>query len=100
GTGAMGMAASISKKFKTAIPQALLRIIFGGLITLIAIAIALGILGLLNITGITILADIALLIVHWIFKIVLILLGIFVGIVVWGAKIIWMLLSKIWNWIF
>ncbi len=100
GTEAMGIASTVSKKFKTAIPHVLLRIVFAGMITLITTVLAFGVLALLNITGITILADIALLAIHWMFKIALVLLGIAIGIIIGGAKLIWVILTKLWNWIF
>mgnify|MGYP000599893081 CR=1 FL=1 len=82
-------------RFKTVFPHAILRVMIGMLITLVFFAISLVLLGLVNVTGITILADFGLLLAHWAFKVILFFLGLIIGVIYFVIKFIVVIIGKI-----
>ena len=76
-------------------PSSLLRIVTGFAITTVSMSILLLVLGLLNATGITIVLTFFVWLIVKVVKIVLFLLGIFIGLIILLAKAIWGILTWI-----
>jgi hypothetical protein len=82
-------------RFKTFFPHALLRILMGMIVTVVFIAISMALLGLVNVTGITILADFGLLLAHWVFKVFLFFLGLVIAVIYYVIKLIGVIITRI-----
>ncbi len=82
------------------IPLAILRMITGFLLTILVSAVLLALLGLLNVTGITILIPLMVWVIKWIAIVAWLAFTLFLGVIVYVFMFIYKLLSWLWGLIF
>lgn len=95
-----GISMNILSEAKRVIPFAILRTVTGFGLTMIVSAFLLVLLGLLNVTGITILIPLLVWIVKWVAILLWLAITLVLGIVVYAAMLVWMLIQWLWGLVF